>query len=73
MHSTNHPLCPICQALTIIKPILIDTFLEQFRSLLCRLTCCCAEACGAPLLAHPHIREGCVGYLEVPDEEVGHA
>ena len=67
MATTNHPLCPICKALTITTPVRLETFTTRLLPL-CRLSCCCAEARHTPLLAHPHTRAGCVGYLEVPDE-----
>jgi len=69
---TTHPLCPLCQALTTHGWVRLETFTAELQRTLRALRCCCATAQHTPLLAHPHAREGCVGYLEVPedDEEV---
>jgi hypothetical protein len=68
MPMTTHPLCPLCQAVTTRGWIRLETFTARLRPL-CALQCCCATAQHTPLLAHPHTREDCVGYLEIPDDE----
>jgi hypothetical protein len=66
----SEPGCPICRILQAAQGQRLDVFLRLMR-VAHQMRCQCPDVRHTPLLAHPHRRLGCVGYVPLPIEIVG--